>query len=228
MKGGPYQSEMNIEAVAFDLDGTLYPDVCMYARSIPLFAMHPLFIYNFNKMRREIRKLDRIDDFRATQAELLASRMGIPRERAAALIEEIIYEKWPAYFKGMKTFPYVKETLLRLKADGFKLGLLSDFPLQTKLSILGLENIWDCSVSSDTVNYLKPSPAPFNFIQERLGVPFGRILYVGDRYAYDVVGAKRAGMLAALFTKKKAAVPLADFTFSDYRDLYGLIVNKKK
>jgi putative hydrolase of the HAD superfamily len=214
---------MKIKAIAFDLDGTLYPDIYVYIRSVPLFALHPRFIYFFNKMRKEIRTLDKIDDFESMQAEIMSRKMGISSERAAALIKEIIYIKWEKYFKGAKLFPHVIETLTKLKSDGFKLALLSDYPLQSKLAVLGIDKIWDYSVSSDVVNYLKPRPEPFIHIREKLGFRFDEILYVGDRYKYDVIGAKGVGMMAAHFTKKKIPGSIADITFSDYGEFYDIV-----
>jgi putative hydrolase of the HAD superfamily len=47
----------------------------------------------------------------------------------------------------------------------------------------------------------KPTLLPFMSLSQRLGIPPSRILYVGDSYDNDVVGAKRAGMSAALLTR---------------------------
>jgi putative hydrolase of the HAD superfamily len=217
---------MDIKAVAFDLDGTLYPDKYVYIRSIPLFMRYPRVVYFFNKMRKAVRKLDKIENFRQTQGSILAGYMGVSPDRALQLMDSVIYDKWKKYFSHMRLFPFVRETLEALKRNGYKLALLSDYPIETKLSILGIESIWDYSVSSETLNCLKPHPEPFNHIQRKLELPAESILYVGDRYAYDIIGAKNAGMKAGHFTKKKIAGSIADITFSDYRDLYAWINNK--
>jgi putative hydrolase of the HAD superfamily len=217
---------MDIKAVAFDLDGTLYPDKYVYIRSIPLFIRYPRVVYFFNKMRKAVRKLDKIENFRQTQGSILAGYMGVSSDRALQLMDSVIYDKWKKYFSRIRLFPFVRETLVALKRNGYKLALLSDYPIETKLSILGIESIWDYSVSSETLNYLKPHPEPFNHIQRKLGLPAESILYVGDRYKYDIIGAKKAGMKAAHFTKKKIDASIADITFSDYRDLYAWITKK--
>jgi putative hydrolase of the HAD superfamily len=214
---------MSLRAIAFDLDGTLYPDIYVYLRSIPLFAVHPRFLFAFNKMRKEIRKIDTIENLEAMQAKMLGAMLGITETRAKSLISSIVYKKWENYYKGIKPFRGVKNTLVRLKEAGYKLGLLSDFPFQSKLVRLGLDDIWDARVSSDDVNHLKPNSEPFLLLQKRLDVPVHEILYVGDRHKYDVVGAKNAGMMAAHFTKKTKPESSADFTFYDFEDLYRYV-----
>jgi putative hydrolase of the HAD superfamily len=217
---------MTISAVAFDLDGTLYSDRSVYIRSVPLFLRHPRFIAAFNRMRKDIRKLPRIDDLRLKQAEMVASELRIPVGAASDLIERIIYGEWERYYDRIRPFPHVREMLDRLKRDGLKLVLLSDFPVEAKLRFLQLENVWDYRVSSDTAHHLKPHPAPFTLIRDAIGEPFERILYVGDRYRYDIVGAKGVGMLAAHFTRKKIKSSIADITFSDYGELYEILAKK--
>jgi putative hydrolase of the HAD superfamily len=177
-------------------------------------------------MRKEIRKLDFIENLQLKQAEIIARNMNIPLKRASFLIQEIVYKKWDRYFKGIRLFPLVYETLKLLKEEGYKLGLLSDYPIQSKLEYLKIKDIWDCSTSSEVVNHLKPHPEPFRYIRRLLNVPFSDILYVGDRYSYDIIGAKGVGMMAAHFTKKKVKNSIADITFSDYREFYKLLTKK--
>jgi putative hydrolase of the HAD superfamily len=55
-----------------------------------------------------------------------------------------------------------------------------------------------------------------------------RILYVGNSVKYDIIGAKRAGMKAALvcpsWLKRCSHNGNADFIFSDYRQLYSFVL----
>jgi putative hydrolase of the HAD superfamily len=217
---------MLIKAIAFDLDGTLYPDRFMYMRSLPLFLRYPFFIYTYNRMRKEIRSLESIDNIKLKQAEIVSSKLKITVSSARALIEDVIYRKWPRYFVGIKPFPHVRETIGLFKSRGLKLGILSDYPIGLKLKYLDLEDLWDYCESSETVNHLKPHAEPFNHMKTMLGVSPEQILYVGDRYSIDIVGAKRVGMKAAHFTKKKIPGSIADITFSDYKQFYDLVIKK--
>jgi putative hydrolase of the HAD superfamily len=51
-----------------------------------------------------------------------------------------------------------------------------------------------CVIDSGAVGIEKPDPRIFDFALERLGMPPDGIWYVGDTPAFDVVGARRAGM----------------------------------
>ena len=106
---------MKIKAVAFDIDGTLYPYYLMYFYSIPIFIRYPRFIYNFSRVRKSIRKLNKIDDFHKTQAELLAEKLKDSPARVYRKLEDIIYTKWEKIFKWVKLYSGVRETLRILK-----------------------------------------------------------------------------------------------------------------
>jgi putative hydrolase of the HAD superfamily len=60
-------------------------------------------------------------------------------------------------------------------------------------------------------------------------LPPERILYVGNSVAYDIVGAKQAGLRAALVCsplgKLSRKARGADFAFSDYRQLRKFVLN---
>lgn len=210
---------MQISAVAFDFDGTLYPYNRMLLHSIPLGMRHPRFISQFSAMRREIRDIRPIPDFHGFQAELMAARLGIPAARALELINRIIYDKWMGCFQGIHPFPGVETCLHRLKADGMKIALLSDFPVETRLRGIGLDRIpWDCAFTSEESGYLKPNPEPFLLLARRLDLDPGRILYVGDTFRYDIRGARSVGMKTALIDYRSKSKEQALFNFRNYAE----------
>jgi len=214
---------MTVKAVAFDLDGTFYPYSRMFSTSLFLALCHPWFLFQFSRVRKEIRSIRPIYNFRELQAELLAKRLAITRERAEEAIERIIYDKFENLFRYMKPFPHLTATLGELKEAGYKLAVLSDFPVKRKLSYLGLDGLWDYTLSSEETNYLKPNREPFLKIVETLNIDPGEILFVGDRYHYDVVGARQVGMKTAHFTRIREVNGLADFTFNSYKDFFKLV-----
>ena len=64
-------------------------------------------------------------------------------------------------------------------------------------------------VVSQRVGVIKPHPAIFAAARDALGSPPpGAILHVGDDWAADVVGAKRAGWRAAYLSSRPADSPL--------------------
>ena len=53
---------------------------------------------------------------------------------------------------------------------------------------------------SDEIGHSKPHRSMFATVAEQLGVPFDRMLHIGDRDHNDVRGARAVGMKAVLFT----------------------------
>ena len=135
--------------MAFDIDGTLYPNSRMYLNSL-LFSLPRLrFLYYYRQVRISVRSIRPIDDFRETQAGLLAELMHISTASAIKRIERAIYCRWQRIFRHIRPFPYLSDFLLRLQSHGYAIGVLSDFPVGDKLAHLNLPQVWDCVVSSE-------------------------------------------------------------------------------
>jgi putative hydrolase of the HAD superfamily len=225
--------EPTLGAVAFDLDGTLYPNYRLNLKLLP-FALRELpLLLAFGRARDLLREgrgpRDRIlpgEDFYAAQARLTAARLKIPDSSALRdRIEGLIYRGWEPHFSRIKLYPHVRETLDRLRGAGLKLALLSDFPPEQKLRNLGLGEYWDLVLCSEVLGALKPDPLPFKELVRGLDLEPGRILYVGNSVSYDIRGAQAAGLRAAHLCplawrdKARSGVAGADFSFHDYRKL---------
>lgn len=218
---------MPIRAVAFDVDGTLYPNAAMYLRSLPFALRRIRLILAFAAVRREIRTRRPIDDLRATEAAMLAERLRITPEQAHERIDREIYGSWERVLDRVSPYPHVEKCIRSLKQSGLQVAATSDFPVERKLQRLGLDHLFECRLWTEESGYLKPHPESFLMIAGCLGVSPDEILYVGNSYAYDIVGAKRAGMMAAHRVRKPVPDTIADFSFSDYRDLFRW-VNKQR
>jgi len=218
-------------AVAFDLDGTLYPNRSLYLRLAPFVLSNARFLRAFNGARNAIRREQEANlslarpDFYEHQAGLVAKILGKSSGDTMRKIDALMYRGLEPLFSGIRLFPHVRELLRELRAAGTKLGMLSDFPPEAKLENMGLGGIWDAALCSERTGALKPSPIPFNSMADALGVEPARILYVGNSRPYDVSGALRAGMKAALISKTSRGNPKADFTFHDYRQLRAFVLN---
>ena len=92
----------------------------------------------------------------------------------------------------------VKETLVALRDQGLKLGIAtskSRVRLDPDLEQTGIGELLDATICGDEVPAAKPDPAPIVAIMGMLGVEPGAALYVGDG-ANDVLAAHRAGVQA--------------------------------
>ena len=209
---------MAIKAVAFDIDGTLYPNWKMQLNSVPFFAFHPRLIYKFGEIRKDIRKLETIDNFYETQAQLFGDSLSIPPDEAHNIIDSYFYTRWEKTFSRIKPYGNVKKVIKSIKAMGLKTAVMSDFPIGRKLDYFGLDSLWDVEVSSEDSGYLKPDKRPFLYLCDKLELKPEEIIYVGNSYSYDVVGSKNIGMIAGHLSSSERDGSLADFTFSNYTD----------
>ena len=217
--------QMDIDAVAFDIDGTLYPNSRMYLNSV-FFSLNKLrFLYYFRQARKRIRSVRPLDNFREVQAQILADLMHISYDRASKRIDHAIYGRWQRIFRHIRPYPYVSDFLLRLQSHGYAIGAMSDFPVGDKLAHLDLPQVWDCVISSEETGYLKPNPEPFLFLASVLGTAPDRVIYVGNNYEYDIIGAANVGMKTAHITREPVENSVADIVFEDYRTLESLLLD---
>ena len=223
-----------ISAVAFDLDGTLYPNYRLNIRLIPFLLRHWRLMFAFGKARDRIRSEQKESpssfrtDFYDYQAQLTAERLNAPQENIGEMLERLVYRGFEHHFLHIKLFPHIRELLEELRAARIKLGLLSDFPPETKLKNLGLADGWDAVLCSEDTGALKPAVRPFVCLAEALGCRADEVLYVGNSYRYDILGARQAGMKAALITgwgKFGKVNTDAYFTFNNYRKLRDFVLH---
>jgi putative hydrolase of the HAD superfamily len=127
-----------------------------------------------------------------TGAGVPAARMNEVGACLAQLHQE--YHLWCHVAVG------TRESLDRLRAGGLRLGVVSnsDGRVEEALNVAGLRECFDVVVDSALVGVEKPDPAIFRAALAALGVAPEEALYVGDLYDVDVVGARAAGMEAAL------------------------------
>ena len=218
-----------IEAVAFDIDGTLYDQWRIHVKALFHYLAHGIFFLHYGLTRHEMHGMEPLDDFNRVQAEKMAERMNCTYEKALKKLDKIVYSGLKKYFVTMPCIKDVPETFRKCKEAGLKIALLSDFPPEQKGEIWGLKPYCDVILGTEALGALKPDTHSFLRMAEQLGVAPEKILYVGNSFKYDVKGSKAAGMKCAyllpplkrLFKQKDK---LADISFSDYRQLQDIVL----
>ncbi len=219
-----------IKAVAFDIDGTLYPSWKLYVRISGYFLKHLKFYRKYNKVRKILHRTAPLADFYEYQARLLAEELKISSDDAKMFINDICYEGLKPYFQKIKPYANVYDTFCALKSAGLKLAILSDFPPEQKGKIWGVRAMCDVCIGSEESGALKPSKYPFGILAQKMELKPEEILYVGNSKKYDIRGAKNAGMRTAYILKgfrKLFNIPYreADISFRNYRELRNLVLN---
>lgn len=218
----------SIDAVAFDIDGTLYPNHRVVFRLIPHVAGQFRLVNAFRKARKIIRGREFEGSFFDAQAAIIAEILGEEPAECKARVEALIYRAWCDVFKRVKPFKNVRAVIERFRAEGLKTGAMSDFPPREKLVNLGLGGLWDAEIGSEFTGRLKPDRRPFERLAAALKTPPERILYVGNSVGYDVAGARRVGMKTALIepVPRLRSHGGADFVFRHYRQLERFVTGK--
>ena len=95
----------------------------------------------------------------------------------------------------------VRRTLRLLKEAGYLLGVISnrDKPFQDVLDEHGIADFFGFSMAAGEVQVWKPDPGIFEHGLRRVNLTAGEVIYVGDNYYADVVGARSAGLQPILY-----------------------------
>ena len=231
---------MKYKAICFDIDGTLYPIGTMNRRIFRLSVPHPLFGMKYRKARREFRRHQanfRQDiPFRWREAMIVQNGTGSEPEevfseesfrkkygKTYGRLNSWAYDKMKKLYVKTRTFDGVARTFEKIKNNGLKLGVFTDFPLFDKLQGMNLAQYVDFAASSDDVGRLKPDTHCFEYLLYNLKMDPQDVLYVGDSYEKDIVGADAAGLDAVLVNVKgykageaEARYPLAKAVFGTW------------
>ena len=215
--------EWGIKAIAFDIDGTLYPKWQMDIRLAAASVLHLPFAMRYNAMRRRIRREDGLAEMPAGSLEELQRRECLmlygSEDSLHAFIdkEQHVFRKpWEKLFSSIKPFPGMHE-FMEEASSGYELAVLSDFPIGVKLKALGVEEYFSYIASAEDSGHLKPSPVPFRVMLDALGFEPHQVLYVGDSESKDIAGARNAGLRSALIsTSRRKVYSIADTVFSSW------------
>ncbi len=145
----------------------------------------------------EERRLEELDPARLFGEALSIIGFDLPPD----VIDHIVELDHSAYSNSITVEPEVLAVLERLRAEGFRLGLVSNVSLRPDLmrqdlDRLGIGPLLDGSVFSSEIGVRKPDPRIFQEALQRLGAEPAGTAFVGDRLYDDVGGAQTAGMRA--------------------------------
>lgn len=221
---------MGLKVVVFDIDGTLYSDSSLYWASIPLVLKNLKFFFYYRKTRKKLRDFDYElqrdppEGFYEIEAKIF-KKLSQSFDSVEVIKQRIsdFFHNWLTLFPKAKPYPKMRQTLYSIRQKGLKIGFLSDFAIAGRLDILGVASLSDLSFSSQDLGYLKPHSSSFNRLVSFFSCQPSDILYVGNSYQYDIIGAKNCGLKVAHITKDPPKGSLADFTFFNYQDLENYI-----
>ncbi len=190
------QVKLKVEAVIFDLDGTLIDSIDTYFKIVEI-ALE----------RLNLPPVSRSKILAAAESENFKWELVLPPEVLSSN-EHIIDEAWsvineiaPQMFADrLDIFQGADSILKMISASGLKMGLVTSTQkhyLKTKMQPLknaGVDNLIEVIVTSDDVDKRKPAPDPLILCAQKLELKPGSCVYVGDTTT-DLQAGKAAGML---------------------------------
>lgn len=114
------------------------------------------------------------------------------------LIQNAMTEFFRPEIEAWQPYPDTIETLTALKAEGFKMGLISnaksDYAVRAILQRLDLQKFFEVVVTSAQLRIRKPRPDIFNRALIVLETKPPEAVFVGDSLEADIMGARSLGM----------------------------------
>lgn len=180
-----------LQAVLFDLDGTLIDTIAMILASMRYTTERVLGepLPDEELLRNVgVPLAVQMREFSEEHADEL---LRVYREHNAAVHDELIRE-----YEGTEA------ALVELRRRGFRLGIVTsklNAIAHRGLDCFGLGEYFDFVIGADDVHIHKPDPHPLLEAARRLDLDPASCAYVGDA-PHDMLAAKAAGMIAIAAT----------------------------
>ena len=193
-----------MKAIIFDLDGTLIdsaPDI--HAASAVVLKAEGLPPLPFEQVRGFIG-----NGVGVLISRVLAASDVEETPELHARMSQRFFEIYEAAVTLTELYPGVRELLDQLRADGFRLGVCTNKPLEATRAVLdhfGILDHFDMLVGGECLSVKKPDPMPLAHTIKSLGAT--NTLFVGDSEV-DTETARAAGVDFALFTKGYRKAPI--------------------
>ncbi len=232
---------LNVDVVAFDAYGTLidFTEPHFVATMAEICGDQGLaadagqvwraFVRASYQVRAENHRRPvyrRYDEVWAMQFGIVFRQLGLSGDPLAAAAH------LKSRLAGASAFPEVPDVLNALRPR-YRLALLSNADDDFLMACLERNGLhFDDIVTSERARAIKPDPAIFLHLTDRLGAPPERVLYVGDGPIPDVLGAVRAGLKSAwvnrLGVRRPRGVPKPDLRVRSLTELAGRLAPAAK
>lgn len=212
---------MQIRAVLFDLDNTLFDHPSSARAGVDAFLKH-LGTECSDELTRSWFEVEDVYYNRFLAKELTFQEQrrerlrhflplaGLAVPQTDSILDELSTAYLHSYEDAWTAFPDAFPTLQGLRAFGLPVGVVTNgnHDQQTsKINRIGLEALLDGIFSSERTNHAKPAPEAFTVPCQSMNLSPAETLYVGDNYRVDIEGARNAGLQALHLTREGTQRP---------------------
>ncbi|MGX7204291.1 HAD family hydrolase [Enterococcus pingfangensis] len=234
-----------IQGIVFDLDDTLYEQQAPFADAIT--ALFPTFpLTKMNALFIRFRHYSDLHYLKSITGEWSLAKMRYERIRLAFADFDFVPADseldafQAAYDQALQSIALPAEisaSLDYLNQQEVPIGIITNGPVKRqtdKINALQLTN-WinqENIIISDGVQIQKPDPDIFRLMEEKLNLTPDSLLYVGDSFDNDVLGAKAAGWSVWWFNHQKRMITsdqtaIYDEEITSFKELNNAFITKK-
>ena len=187
--------KLNVDAVLFDLDGTLLDSIGIYYDIVDIVFEK----LNLPPVPKE-RFVEAAKDGEFEWDYVLPADMQDRKEELIKAATDLIYDIYPDMFaKKLKIVPGADSILEDINKNRMKIGIVTSTPeegMSHKRQILketGMDGLIEVLITADDVQHKKPAGEPLELCSQKLGIAPEKSVYVGDS-RIDIKAGKAAGM----------------------------------
>ncbi len=212
-----------VEAIGFDLDGTLYPTTDNEIDK----RIRRQIAFKILEKKTELKNVEQAQAYFEQRYNRLKSGTKVLKESGFDNATEIMGECL-ANADILDLIPENRELykiLKRLKLN-YKLYIISSSPEElslAKLKRIGLpEDLFDFKVFKDTSNAgSKTTGEAFDFLLDKIKIPSSKHVFIGDRETSDIIPAKSRGMKTIMIGRKSN---ISDITINNINEIKALFL----
>lgn len=136
---------------------------------------------------------------------------------------------WDYFLENIKLIDGSEMVLESLQKKEVKLAICTDQTAQIqhrKIRKLGLDRYMQYIVSSEEVGAEKPDARIFKKVLEKMNLRGEEVIYIGDDYKRDIIGANNCGISTYWFNtneKQKSNESVECYQFASYKELREII-----
>lgn len=198
-----------IHLVVFDMDGTLYRQRQLRLRMARDLLIQTVLkrdpkiiavLVSYRRIRERLGNEEAID-FETALIAQTAAATAISPDRVRSIVSEWIEQRPLGYLAACR-YPGLSQLFAGLRRNSKSIGVLSDYPAQAKLEVLGLAAHYVVCAGDESIGLLKPHPRGLESLIAAAGVAPRETVVIGDRADRDGLVARRAGARALIRSTK--------------------------